>query len=144
MTDRITGGLLFALALAFGIHARSFRTDFITDPLGPQSWPIMLAVFLGLLSLYLLLRPDPNPAWPPRVVALRQVAMIVALVLYAMALEPLGFLVATVFVVWVLALLLGARLWPGALTGAVSSVVLYFLFNSLLGLPLPLGAIFGG
>ncbi len=144
MTDRITGGFLLVLALAFGLHARTFKTTFITDPLGPQSWPVMLAVLLGLLSLYLIARPDPKPDWPPRVVLGRQVLMVATLVGYAVVLEVLGFLLATVLVVWVLALLLGSGWWKGALTGMASSVVLYLLFNSALGLPLPVGAIFGG
>jgi len=144
MSDRITGVLLLALAVAFGWHARSFRTNFMTDPLGPQAWPIMLAVFLALLSLYLIVRPERRADWPHSVVLFRQIVLIVALVLYAVVLERLGFLASTVVIVGFMAMLLGARWWQAGLTGVLSSALLFLLFNNLLGLPLPLGSLFGG
>lgn len=144
MTDRITGVLLLALAIAFGLHARSFRTSFLTDPLGPQAWPMMLAGFLALFSLYLIVRPQPGAPWPKRVVLLRQLVLVGGLVAYALLLDPIGFLASTVLVVAFMALLMGARWWQAGITGLTSSVALYLLFNSLLGLPLPAGALFGG
>lgn len=144
MTDRITGTLLLALAIAFGLHARSFRTNFLTDPLGPQAWPMMLAGMLALLSIYLLVRPEREPNWQKPVVLLRQIVLVAGLVVYAMLLDPLGFVASTVLVVAFMALLLGARWWQAGVTGLASSVLLYLLFNNLLGLPLPTGALFGG
>ncbi|HKI57125.1 MAG TPA: tripartite tricarboxylate transporter TctB family protein [Trueperaceae bacterium] len=144
MTDRFTAAFLLILAVAYGLHARSFRTNFITDPLGPQAWPIMLAVFLALLASYLLVRPRSDARWPHRIVLLRQLVLVAALVGYALLLDPIGFLAATVLVVAFMALLLGARWWQAGTTGLVSSAALYLLFNSVLGLPLPVGALFGG
>jgi len=144
MTDRITGVFLLALAVAFGLHARGFKTNFITDPLGPQAWPMMLAAFLALFSIYLIARPQPGSVWPKRVVLLRQLVLVAALVGYALLLDPIGFVAATVLVVAFMALLMGARWWQAGVTGVASSVALYLLFNSLLGLPLPAGALFGG
>ena len=144
MTDRITGVLLLALAIAFGLHARSFKTNFLTDPLGPQAWPIMLAVLLGLFSLYLIFRPEAEAVWPKPVVLFRQAVLVGGLIVYALLLEPLGFILATVLVMAFMASLLGARWWQAGVTGVVSSVALYVLFNTLLGLPLPAGGLFGG
>jgi putative tricarboxylic transport membrane protein len=144
MTDRITGAILLALAAAFGLHARSFRTNFLTDPLGPQAWPMMLAGLLALLSVYLLVRPDSGAVWPKRVVLLRQLVLVAALVGYALVLEPVGFVASTFLIVGFMALLLGARWWQAGLTGVASSLALYLLFNSVLGLPLPGGILFGG
>jgi putative tricarboxylic transport membrane protein len=144
MTDRITGVLLFALAVAFGLHARSFHTNFLTDPLGPQAWPMMLGGILALFSIYLIVKPQHGAAWPKRIVLLRQFVLVIALVGYALLLDPIGFLAATVLIVGFMALLLGARWWQAGITGLASSVALYLLFNSLLGLPLPTGALFGG
>jgi hypothetical protein len=36
------------------------------------------------------------------------------------------------------------KLWKGLVTGVVSSLLLYSMFVHLLGIPLPLGKIFGG
>ncbi len=144
MTDRITGIALLVLAAAFGLHARSFNTNFLTDPLGPKAWPMMLAGFLAVLSIYLIVRPQHGTEWPNRVVLLRQLVLVAALVGYALLLDPIGFVAATVLIVGFMAVLMGAKWWQAGLTGVLSSVALYLLFNTVLGLPLPTGALFGG
>ena len=144
MTDRITGVFLLALAVAFGLHARSFKTGFLTDPLGPKAWPMMLGAILALFSIYMIAKPQHGASWPKPIVLLRQGVLVAALVAYALLLDPIGFLAATVLVVAFMALLMGARWWQAGVTGLVSSVALYLLFNSVLGLPLPAGALFGG
>lgn len=144
MTDRITGLVLLLLAIAYGLHARTFRTNFMTDPLGPRAWPIMLAAILALLSLYLMFRPERRTLWLKRIVLLRQLVLVAGLVVYAVFLEQIGFLTATVLLMAFMAALLGARWWQAVLAGIVSSPLLFLLFNNLLGLPLPMGSLFKG
>lgn len=140
MSDRLTGLVLLALAVAYGVTASGFEA-MIGDPLGPAVFPMVLAVPLGLLSLVLVARPDPEPDWPRRRALLKQALTLVAFVAYAFLLEPLGFVVATVLATTAMALLLGARLRPAATTGVVSALVLFVLFDQLLGLPLPAGVL---
>ncbi len=144
MTDRITGMLGLILALAYGIAGSGFHSDFITDNLGPTVFPIMLAVALGIFCLYLLIRPDPNPDWGSWPIWRNQLIAVVAMVLYATVLETLGFLLSTSLLVGFLSFMLGGPRWPAVATGVGASVVLYFLFNFGLGLPLPTGSLFGG
>jgi putative tricarboxylic transport membrane protein len=113
----------------------------IGDPLGPAVFPIVLAIPLGLLSLYLVVRPGPEADWPRGRALLKQVLALVAFVAYAYLLEPLGFLVSTFLAVVALGCLLGARLRQAAVAGAGIAVVLFVLFDSLLGLPLPAGVL---
>lgn len=47
----------------------------------------------------------------------------------------------TLLAVVALGWLLGARLWQAAVAGAIIAVVLFVLFNNLLGLPLPTGVL---
>jgi putative tricarboxylic transport membrane protein len=64
---------------------------------------------------------------------------IVILILYAVFLEDLGFIVATVVAVAILSWRLGARPLIALANGAGVALVLYGLFDLALGLPLPLG-----
>jgi putative tricarboxylic transport membrane protein len=104
-------------------------------------FPIALAIPLGALSLYLIVRPDAEPDWPRGRTLLKQGLALVAFVAYAYLLEPLGFLVSTFLAVMVLGWLLGARPWQAGAAGVAIAVVLFVLFDSLLGLPLPAGVL---
>lgn len=138
MSDRILGVLLLLVAIAYGIIASGYRVRF-GDPLGPSIFPLLLAFPVGLLSLVLIFRPGPEPLWVRGRGLLRQVATVGVLVVYIFLLEPVGFIVTTTVAVFLLALLLAAPPWRAVLTGAITSLVLYFVFNNLLGLPLPGG-----
>jgi putative tricarboxylic transport membrane protein len=140
VSDRLTGLALLALAVAYGIAAGGYQA-MIGDPLGPAVFPTALAVALGLLSLYLIVRPDAEPDWPRRRALLKQVLTLVAFVAYAYLLEPLGFLVSTFVAVAVLGWLLGARLWQAGASGVAIAAVLFVLFDTVLGLPLPAGVL---
>jgi putative tricarboxylic transport membrane protein len=102
---------------------------------------VALAVALGLLSLYLIVRPDAEPAWPRGRALLKQVLTLVAFVAYAYLLEPLGFVVSTSLAVMVLGWLLGARIWQAGAAGVAIALVLFVVFDTLLSLPLPAGVL---
>jgi putative tricarboxylic transport membrane protein len=140
MSDRLTGLALLALAVAYGIAASGYQA-MIGDPLGPAVFPIVLAIPLGLLSLYLIVRPDREPDWPRGRALLKQLLALVAFVAYAYLLEPLGFVLSTFLAVVALGWLLGARPWQAGVAGAAIAVVLFVLFDTLLGLPLPAGGL---
>jgi putative tricarboxylic transport membrane protein len=138
VSDRLTGLVLLLLAVAYGVTASSYEA-MIGDPLGPAVFPLVVAIPFGLFSLYLILRPDPEPDWARGRPLLMQVLSVLTLLLYAWLLEPLGFIVSTFIAVVVLGWLLGARLGQAGAGGAGIAVGLYLLFNNLLGLPLPAG-----
>jgi putative tricarboxylic transport membrane protein len=138
VSDRLAGLVLLALAVAYGIMASGYQA-MIGDPLGPAVFPIVLAIPLGLLSIYLIIRPDRAPAWPKGPALLKQLLAVVAFVAYTYLLEPLGFLVSTFLAVVVLGWLLGAGLRQAGAAGVAIAVVLFVLFDILLGLPLPPG-----
>ena len=140
MSDRLTGLVLLLLAVAYGVTAGGYEA-MIGDPLGPAVFPIVLAIPLGLFAVYLVLRPDREPAWPRGPALLKQVLALVAFVAYAYLLEPLGFVVSTFLAVVVLGWLLGARLPEAGAAGVGIAVVLFVLFDTLLGLPLPAGVL---
>jgi len=141
-SDRIVGVLLLLLSIGYGLEALRLQADtgYLADPLGPRAFPLLLAAGLAALSLYLISRPDLDPAWPPPRVLRGQLAMLVSFVVYSYALAPLGFLLATTLEMAFLSRLFGASWRTGLQGGLGLAVVLYVIFVFGLGIPLPLGS----
>ena len=139
MSDRLLGGILLALALAFIAGAMQIKAAIVFDALGPKSFPIIIGVLLALASLYPLFRPDPEPDWPPPARGLEIVAALGVMIAYALLLEPLGFVIATALAAAILSWRLGAPLVVAALAGIGISVGIYVVFHLLLGLSLARG-----
>lgn len=140
MSDRLAGLVLLALAVAFGVTASGYEA-MIGDPLGPAVFPMVLAVPLLLFSLYLIVRPDPEPDWARGRALLKQALTVGVFVAYAYLLEVLGFVVTTFLAVVALGMLLDAKPLQAAAAGVGIAVVLFVLFNNLLNLPLPAGVL---
>jgi putative tricarboxylic transport membrane protein len=87
-------------------------------------------------------RAQPTAKWPPRHVWPALVTGLIAFILYAYLLEPLGFMLATTLFFIVFGHLFAAKLWQGAVAGIGFSVVLYMVFVWGLHLYLPVGNIF--
>lgn len=113
MSDRILGLVLLILSAAYAIGARAMEVGFLSDPVGPRTFPYPIALILGISSLWLILRPDPEPAWPGRGFWVLFGLVLLSLVAYAYLLVPLGFIVMTTLEMTLLSLLFGARLWRG-------------------------------
>jgi putative tricarboxylic transport membrane protein len=135
--DRVLGGLLIILAALVFWSAQSLVIPFAADPLGPKGFPSAVAVILAACGALILVGRGLAFAWPERRAA--PFLLIVVMVGYALLLETLGFLLATAGLAIGVALLFGARPWLALVTGVVTSVALWVLFDTLLDLPLPKG-----
>ena len=145
MTDRITGALLLAFTLWYGATAWGIQRSFFSDPLGSRPFPLAVAFFLAPLALYLLLgRPTTRPVWPERSAWPALVFALVAFVVYAAIMEPLGFAVSNSIAFFFLALVFRAPPLKGAIAAVAATVVIYVLFGILLELYLPTGELFEG
>jgi len=139
MSDRIFGALMLLLAATYSWTARGFDPGFMSDPLGPSTFPYLLGSVLGITALYLLIRPDAPAVWPPLANLLQMVLIIAVLLAYVALLEWLGFIIATFATVFVLGWRLGASLKTATFTGIGVALGVYGLFDVLLELPLPSG-----
>lgn len=138
--DRILGLGLLVLAVAYGWAAQQWPEPFGgAEGVGPETFPTILSVVLVAGSLYLMIKPDPDAQWPLGKTALELVISLVVLVIYAMLMEPLGFVIATTLAVGTLSWRMGAAPVRAFLTGLVSAVVVFVLFNYGLDLSLPAG-----
>jgi putative tricarboxylic transport membrane protein len=143
MADRIVGLLLFFGAVAYAWMASRLEVGFFADTVGPKPFPYIIGAGMALSSLYLMLRPDPSPSWPGRSFWLPFALVLLSLVAYAYLLVPLGFIIATSLEMILLSLIFGAKPLQAALGGMGFSGLIYLLFTYGLGVPLPVGKIFG-
>ncbi|SHF05474.1 putative tricarboxylic transport membrane protein [Modicisalibacter ilicicola DSM 19980] len=142
LNDRLFGVLMLVLAVAYGWGTTQFPEPFGgAEAVGPETFPKLLAVVLALTSLYLIVKPDPDNAWPPGRTWLELVIAVVVLVAYTLLLQPLGFVIATTLAVGTLCWRMGAAPLRAYLTGLVSGVVVFLLFTYALDLPLPWGVL---
>ncbi len=138
--DRVLGLGLLVLAVAYGWAAQQWPEPFGgAESVGPETFPTILSVVLVAGSLYLMIRPDPDAQWPIGKSALELVVSLLVLVVYAFLLEPLGFIVSTTLAVGTLSWRMGAAPKRAFVTGLVSAVVVFVLFNYGLSLSLPAG-----
>ncbi|MDN3525376.1 tripartite tricarboxylate transporter TctB family protein [Halomonas sabkhae] len=134
--DRIAGAVLAVLALAAWWHAQNFVAGFM-QPVGPAVFPRLVCVPLGLLALYLMVRPGINHRWPGAAALCRQLGVLLVLGTYAAFIEPWGFVPTTLVTAVLLLRLFGAN-WRQALPyGVLLGLSLYLLFEFALGIPLP-------
>lgn len=139
MSDRIFGGIGLVLAIFFIWQARLIELSFISDPLGPRTFPIIIGALMGLASLVILVRPDPEPRWPAAARLVEIGASIVMMVGYALLLPKLGFVITTAVAAAYLTWRLGTGPLRAVVTGVLTSVGIYVIFHLVLGLSLASG-----
>ncbi len=141
MADRVFALAALALAAFYGFVALGLEAPFQYDPLGPETWPRLLAVAFALCAAYVLLRPGSDPDWDGAATLRRLGLSVAALVVYAVLFEPLGFVVTTSVYAGGMAWWGGARPLPAAVYGLGLGVPGYFVCTRLLALNLPTGVL---
>jgi putative tricarboxylic transport membrane protein len=138
-SDRLLGALGLISGLAFIWSANRIETGLIVDPLGPRLFPTLIGAVLALASLFILLRPDAEPEWPALSGWLEIAGAIAVLIGYTLALEPLGFVIATAIASALLSWRLGSPPHWALLSGVGISLGIYAIFHLVLGLSLARG-----
>jgi putative tricarboxylic transport membrane protein len=139
MSDRIFGVVGMLLSIGYIFAAFAIEESFLSDAVGPKAFPLIIAAILGLSSLAIVLRPDPEPHWPALGRLVEIAAAIVVMVLYAEMLPVAGFVIATAFAAAYLAWRLGSSVIEAVLVGIGTSVGIYVIFHLVLGLSLARG-----
>jgi putative tricarboxylic transport membrane protein len=138
-SDRLLGAICLIVGVALIWGAMRIETGLIVDPLGPRSFPAIIGGVLALAALFVLLRPDPEPAWPRLQRWLEIAAAVIILTGYALALEPLGFVIATAIASALLSWRLGSSPHWALAAGIGISLGIYAVFHLLLGISLARG-----
>ncbi|WP_114283934.1 tripartite tricarboxylate transporter TctB family protein [Candidatus Halocynthiibacter alkanivorans] len=135
-SDRIFGLVMALLALAYIASAVQIQTSFLSDPVGPKAFPILIGVVAAISSIFMVLRPDEDPEWPAMKTLGALAVSVLVLVAYAYALKPLGFLLPTALAAGVLSYQISPRPKAAVLSGAGLSAGLFVIFKYALGLGL--------
>lgn len=144
MTDRITGVLILGFAIWYGYQATTVKVGFMADPIGPQAVPLILAALTGLVSLYLMIKPDENPHWPTPSLWLRVAIITVSFIIYAYFMTYIGFILATTLEIFLLSLLFRGPVLRSLLAAFLFTLAMYGLFDLALDLNLPTGQLIEG
>ncbi len=139
-SDRALGLVGVVLAVVYTVKARTFDgTAFSSGPVGPKTLPTGVGFLFGMVSLYLIIRPDQNPRWPTQR-AWWQIGLVVGCsYIYGQILERVGFIGASAAMICVIGLLFGAPLRRLLPLSVIFPAVLAFVFNNWLKLSLPAG-----
>lgn len=136
MSDRITGLIVAVLALAFFAGASQLESPFFADPVGPKTFPYIIAAIGFISGVTMVVLPDPEPKWPGLAMLGRISIAVIVLIFYAYALKPLGFLLPTALAAGALSYQIVPNRVVALLTGISLSGVLFIIFKFALGLGL--------
>ena len=135
-SDRIFGLIAAVVALAYIASATQIKTGFMTDPVGPKGFPLLVGAVAALCAMFMVFKPDDNPTWPGVRTLGALLFSVIVLVCYAYALKPLGFLVPTALASGILSYQISPGIKSAVSAGCGLSVTLYVIFKYALGLGL--------
>jgi putative tricarboxylic transport membrane protein len=135
-SDRIFGLVATILALTYIVSATQTQASFLTDPVGPKGFPILIGIVWAISGLFMVLRPDQEPDWPVARTFLALAFAVIILVGYAFALKPFGFLLPTAVAAGILSYQISPNPKYAALAGIGLSAGLFIIFKFALGLGL--------
>lgn len=140
MSDRIFAGIGLLLCIGGLFIAWQITSEYSYEPVGPRPFPMAIVGLMLLCSVAMLLRKPDTVEWSSRRTLQRLLVMIIVLLMYAGGFEWLGFPLATAILTMVIGMLFNATLPAAAVSGAVLGTLLWFAFDRLLDVTLPLGA----
>lgn len=141
--DKIVALLLIILGILVFWQASQI-TFFSDELLGPSFFPKFLAIFLIFLGVLLLVRSLIVSEFPKIELDVQGVwkiaAVILCSVIYLLALEPVGFLLATPLLMFALMMLLKrGKLLTKIVFSVLFPIVAWGVFKEFLNIPLPWG-----
>ncbi len=136
MSDRLFGLAVIVVALGYILSATQIQTSFLSDPVGPKTFPYLIGGTAIICALAIILKPDAEPDWPSLWTFGKIGLAVLVLVAYAYALKPFGFVVPTAVAAGLLSYQIHPAAKSASLTGIGLSVGLFVIFKYALGLGL--------
>ena len=142
--QRIFALALLAVCAALAVMAWPYQAAFAYEPVGPRAYPLLMLGLMGLAVLYLAIRPTPivpkdDEPELDRESLVKIVACVGLLLVFASTFERLGFILSAILVGVPMARLYGGRWLHSVVVVAGMSLLLYWLFDRVMDVPLPLG-----
>jgi putative tricarboxylic transport membrane protein len=139
MNDRVFGIFTLIISIFYIFSAYIVEESFISDHIGPKTYPYIVSFFLISSSLFLIFKPDTKPKWPKlgKIIEILMTALI--LIMYAIFLPVIGFVFSTFLASSFISWRLGAKLSSAFTAGLIISITIFILFRKILGLSLATG-----
>lgn len=144
MSDRIFAVVWLAFCAAVAWLAWRIEAPFSYEPIGPRAFPLLLAGVMAASAAWLLVKPDREPDWPRGSARAKAIGMLAAFLAYAFLFEWLGFPLATALATVGIGRLFDGKWMAVGAGGAALGIGLWFFFDKLLDVTLPLGRLFTG
>jgi putative tricarboxylic transport membrane protein len=139
MSDRTLGVVCVVVAGAMAWAATGYNPPISYEPVGPKSFPLLLAALMACAGVWLVLKPTLTLAsWkgtPWRLIGLCAGAVLA----YSALFEWLGFPLATALMTVPVGLAFGGDWKKTLLAGIVLGLTCYVLFDKVLDVVLPTG-----
>lgn len=143
ISTRIFSIFLFILSAFLVYHGLDINPKFSYEPLGPKPFPIAsLSLIMICCVLLLFFAEDTNVHWGDLGLWKKLIVLVASLFIFAEIFEYLGFIISSFLLMSVMSLLFGAKTVQGLIFAALSSVILFYVFDELLQITLPWGEIF--
>ncbi|WP_198162684.1 tripartite tricarboxylate transporter TctB family protein [Halobacillus mangrovi] len=137
----LIGVLVVFLNASYGIS-----TEGAIDPVGPAAFPqflLYLAILLALISLFRAIkkwRGERKTSDTASIINLPVVGMLVSLLVFLLLIDYLGFIFASMILLFSLFYLLGQKNWfKITIQSIILPLAFAFLFGNVLSVPLPRG-----
>lgn len=139
MSDRILGGVCVVVAAGMAWFAKDYAPPFSYEPVGPRAFPRLLAALMAITGAWLVLKPTLHGSSIDFAHLKTLGLSAVAIVIYAVLFQTLGFPLATALMAVPVGVAFGGN-WRQSLAGGVGlGLGLYLLFDKLLDVVLPTG-----
>lgn len=140
MNDRLLGAVCLVISIAMGWAAWGYVAPISYEPVGPRSFPLLLAALMfgaGVLLLTAKVSATSPPfSWSQ---AKGFLAAAAGILIYSVLFQVLGFVLATTLMTIPVARAFGGNLRQGIVAGLTLGFGLFLLFDRLLDVVLPMG-----
>ncbi|MGP5211379.1 tripartite tricarboxylate transporter TctB family protein [Psychrobacter alimentarius] len=145
--ERVFSGLMGLVSLFLVYLATSYVAPIAYDPIGPRPYPILIFSLLAFGALVVAFRPASftkpiDLGWSKPIIR-NLVLCTLALLVYSLIFEPLGFIVSTILMSFAVGMLFAGKPLKTLIFSVVISIALYALFDLGLDVILPLGILSG-
>ena len=142
LSTKIFSIFLFLLSLAGIFIGFGITTEFQYEPLGPRPFPVGVLSLIALCSILLFFfAEDTDVKWPKFEVFLRLFILALSFFAFFLLFEYIGFMLSSGLFILVVALLFDAKFIKALIFSVLCSVTLYYCFDTLLQITLPIGFI---
>ncbi|MEB5972420.1 tripartite tricarboxylate transporter TctB family protein [Pantoea dispersa] len=142
MSDRIFAAVWLVLCIVGMVIAWQIQSEYSYEPVGPRPFPLLLLGLMAICAVMMLLRKPDAVQWPVAATLKKLLVLCVMLMVYGWLFEKLGFALCTTLLTFGIGMLFGARWWAAVLSGVVMGVALFYAFDRLLDVTLPVGSWF--